>query len=257
MSSNSHPLQGLSIALTRPKEQAEGLSSTLQALGAQVYSLPTISIRYLPPSSQQGPQWLAASHERRSLALISSVAARAFAHHLSTSYTNIQIPAWNHIYVIGNQTLKVTESLNFQCKTSYVAVPQNDEGLQTLIRNHHDKSEIIVAPRGNLARLKWSDRLGADGFRIQRPEVYETSDAIPTLMNVTKPIDLILFFSPSAVRAWKRVYPNLTMLGCAAIGQTTAQACRDEGLPLRVIAAEPSEDSLRESVVDYVVSERR
>lgn len=251
MSSNSHPLQGLSIAMTRPEEQGGQLRSTLQALGAQVYSLPTISIRYLPPRSQEDMQWLKASHERRSLALVSSLAARALDHHLSTSYTNIQIPAWNYIYALGDKTLKTLESLNLPFKSARVATPQNDEGLYALIRNHHEKSEPIVAPRGNLARLGWSDRLSEEGFELIRPQVYETVDATPSEFAPPQTIDLALFFSPSAVKAWKRVYPQLSLVGCAAIGETTAKACREEGLPLKVIADAPNENAMRESIVDY------
>lgn len=256
MSSNAYPLQGLSIALTRPEEQAGTSCSTLQALGAQVYSLPTIRIRYLSTQSVEDMDWLEASHTSLSLALVSSSSARALHHHLSTSYTNTQIPAWNHIYILGNKTLKSLESLNFESKSRFIATPQNDDGLAELIRTHHKKSELLVAPRGTLARLEWSTALQADGFRIKRPLIYETIDAPPSKQCPPR-LDWAIFFSPSAIKAWKRLYPTIELGGCAAIGETTAKACVEEGLPLRVTAPEPNEAALHAALIRYVSDGRR
>jgi len=256
MSSNAYPLQGLSIALTRPEEHAGTSYSTLQALGAQVYSLPTILIRYLSTQSVEDMDWLEASHKSMSLALVSSSSARALHHHLSTSYTNTQIPAWNHIYVLGKKTLKTLESLNFESNSRLTATPPNDDGLAELIRTHHKKSELLIAPRGSLARLEWSRDLKEAGFNIARPLLYETIDA-PRSMQCPQRLDWALFFSPSAVRAWRRLYHTVELGGCAAIGETTAEACLKEELPLRVTAPQPNEEALHEALVDYVSTERR
>ena len=256
MSSNAYPLQGLSIALTRPKEQAGTSYSTLQNLGAQVYSLPTITIRYLSTQSVEDMDWLKASHTSMSLALVSPSSARALHHHLSTSYTNTQIPAWNHIYALGDKTLKTLESLSFNSNDRLIASPQNDGGLASLIRKNHNKLELIVAPRGSQARLEWSNTLQEAGYSIARPLLYETIDASRAIQCPSS-IDWALFFSPSAVRAWQRLYPTIALGGCAAIGNTTAKACLDEGLPLRVTASEPNEEALHTALIRYVSEERR
>lgn len=258
MSSNSRPLQGQSIALTRPQEDSGNLHAMLTALGAQVYSLPTISIRYLSPSSD-GParERLEVPVKKRNLALVSAAATRAFHHHLSISYTNAQIPAWNHIYAIGEKTRKALKELNFQYGECFTASPQNDDGLQTIIRANLEKTAYLVAPRGNKARLGWSDALSKEGYQIDRPLVYETSDASAADGPRPHQIQWALFFSPSAAQSWSRVYPGIELESCAAIGETTAKACRQQGFHVKVVASQPNELALVEALVSYVDGSRR
>ena len=150
MSSNSHPLEGLSLALTRPIERCRTFSTSLQGLGAEVYSLPTIVIRYLCPDPNEHLDNLVTSSKHRSLALVSMEATHAFQQYLNTSYPNTQIPSWDHIFTIGEKTYNTAKELGFRASEYHLASPSNDVGLGLIIRNFVQQNEVIIAPRGNL-----------------------------------------------------------------------------------------------------------
>ena len=257
MSSNSHPLQGLSLALTRPIERCRTFRTSLQGLGAEVYSLPTIVIRYLCPDLNEHLDNLVTSSKHRSLALVSTEATRAFQQYLSTSYPNTQIPAWNHIFSIGEKTHKASKDLGFRAREYHVASPSNDVGLGEVIRTILTMNETLIAPRGNRARIKWSDSLTQEGFDVIRPLVYETQDAPPLENDTPKRVDFAVFFSPSAVEAWTRLYSHIDVEACAVIGKTTARACQEMGMNVSVVAPSPTETALIDSLKNYVSESRR
>ena len=257
MSSNSHPLRGLSLALTRPIERCRTFSTSLQGLGAEVYSLPTIVIRYLCPDLNEHLDNLVTSPKHRSLALVSMEATRAFQQYLNTSYPNTQIPSWNHIFSIGEKTHNVAKELGFRAHEYHLASPSNDVGLGGVIRTTLTMDDTLIAPRGNRARIEWSDSLIREGFDVMRPLVYETQDATPLENGAPKRVDFAVFFSPSAVEAWKRLYNHIEVEACAVIGQTTAKACQEVGMNVSVVAPSPTEAALIESLKDYVSESRR
>ena len=257
MSSNSHPLRGLSLALTRPIERCRTLSTSLQALGAEVYSLPTIVIRYLNPELDRHLDNLVTSSKRRSLALVSMEATHAFKQYLNTSYPNTQIPAWDHIFTIGEKTYNTAKELGFRGSEYHLASPSNDVGLGEIIRKILELNDALIAPRGNKARIGWSDSLSQEGFDVIRPLVYEAQDAAPLENGAPKRVDLAVFFSPSAVEAWTRLYSNIDVEACAVIGRTTARACEQMGMNVTIIAPNPTETALIDSLKNYVSESRR
>lgn len=257
MSSNSHPLRGLSLALTRPIERCRTLSTSLQALGAEVYSLPTIVIRYLNPEFDRHLDNLVTSSKRRSLALVSMEATHAFKQYLNTSYPNTQIPSWDHIFTIGEKTYNTAKELGFRASEYHLASPSNDVGLGEIIRKFLEMNDTLIAPRGNKARIEWSDSLSQEGLDVIRPLVYETHDAAPLENGVPKRIDLAVFFSPSAVDAWTRLYSNIDVEACAVIGRTTARACQQMGMNVTIVAPNPTETALIDSLKNYVSESRR
>ena len=252
MSSNFYPLKGFSLALTRPTERSDELGASLQALGAEVHSLPTIVIHYLCPELNEHLDKLLTSSNPRSLALVSAEATRAFHSYLTTSYPNTQIPSWNHIFSIGEKTQATARELGFQTAQLHLASPSNDVGLRTIIRKTVDRGESVVAPRGNRARVEWSQSLSQEGFNILRPCVYQIQDAVRCEHQIPKHIDIAIFFSPSAVDAWFRLYGNIDVGACAVIGRTTAKACEQAGLKVGAIASSPTEPALLESLKNYV-----
>ena len=257
MSSNPHPLQGLSLAITRPIERCRTFSTSLQALGAEVYSLPTIVIRYLCPELNRHLDSLVTSSKRRSLALVSMEATHAFQRYLNTSYPNTQIPAWDHIFTIGEKTYNTAEELGSRANKYHLASPSNDVGLGDIIRKFLETNETLIAPRGNKARIEWSDSLSQEGFDVIRPLVYETQDAAPLETGTPKRVDLAVFFSPSAVEAWTRLYGNIDVEACAVIGKTTARTCQQMGMNVTVVAPSPTETALIDSLKRYVSESRR
>ena len=252
MSFNYHPLQGLTIALTRPLKRSEELRASLEARGAEVHSLPTIDIRYLCPEMPEGFEERVTSNNLRSLALVSTEATRAFHRYLSTSYPNTQIPAWNHIFALGDKTLKALKDLNFKGINFHRAMPSNDVGLAEIIRTNLNKNEPMIAPRGSKARTRWSEELIYEGFNIDRPLVYETRDATRAKAACPSRLDWALFFSPSAAEAWTRLYPRIEVNACAVIGHTTAETCRQLGFNVEVVASTPAEEVLVGELEAYV-----
>ena len=257
MSSRSMPLHGVSIAVTRAEHRSHSLQSLLAQSGAKVLLLPTIAIHDVFPT----PEKVAIMREIRDvpcdLAFTSVEAVRGFHRHLSISYTNTQIPAWNYIFTIGERTEAELANYPFQASHVFRASPSNDVGLAALIRHHGTTSTPIVAPEGSASRQGWTDGLRDDGFQIIRPLVYETRDALPQLDDSVEEIDIVTFFSPSAVHAWHRIYPQIGIGSAAVIGPTTAKACREYGMNVAMMAERPDEESLVKAILGYDDLSRR
>ena len=117
-------------------------------------------------------------------------------------------------------------------------------------------NETLIAPKGNKARIGWSDSLTQEGFDVIRPLVYETHDATRVKNGAPTSVDMALFFSPSAVEAWTRLYGNIDVEACAVIGETTAKACQEAGMNVRLVAPSPTETALIDGLKNYVSESR-
>ncbi|MEX0821612.1 MAG: uroporphyrinogen-III synthase [Rhodothermales bacterium] len=79
--------------------------------------------------------------------------------------------------------------------------------------------------------------------------VYETRLRPEIDWPVDRPVDWIVFFSPSGIEAVEGTDPGLLeAVHVAAIGETTATALRDRGVEVDAVATEPNAQALSEAV---------
>jgi len=99
---------------------------------------------------------------------------------------------------------------------------------------------------GNLRRSELSDRLRNSGKEVQEVVVYSTEFSP---ISVGGNYNAIIFFSPSAVDSFlsQNAIPSATTF---CIGKTTARYAGEKGFRKIYIAANPSEESLVEAILE-------
>ena len=100
---------------------------------------------------------------------------------------------------------------------------------------------------GNLRRDVLPNTLKENGITFNEIEVYETKI---TSKKVTKKLDGILFFSPSAVESYFKMN-TIKDETCFCIGETTAEALENKKVKTIVIADKPSVENVIAEVVEY------
>jgi uroporphyrinogen-III synthase len=110
------------------------------------------------------------------------------------------------------------------------------------------KGRRFLFPCGDLARETLAAALSAAGAACDRVEVYRTVPAdVPDVEATLRllnggHVDFVTFASPSAVRVFVRIFPDLplsrlrTVCRIAVIGPTTASAVREAGAEPDVVA---------------------
>lgn len=100
---------------------------------------------------------------------------------------------------------------------------------------------------GNLRRDVLPNTLKENGITFNEIEVYETKI---TSKKITKKLDGILFFSPSAVESYFKMN-TIKDETCFCIGETTAEALENKKVKTIVIADKPSVDNVINEVIEY------
>ena len=100
---------------------------------------------------------------------------------------------------------------------------------------------------GNLRRDVLPNTLQENGIAFNEIEVYETKI---TSKKITKKLDGILFFSPSAVESYFKLN-TIKDETCFCIGETTAEALENKKVKTIVIADKPSVENVIAEVVEY------
>ncbi len=100
---------------------------------------------------------------------------------------------------------------------------------------------------GNLRRDVLPNTLKENGITFNEIEVYETNI---TSKKITKKLDGILFFSPSAVESYLKSNTIKDEM-CFCIGETTAEALENKKIKNIIIADKPSVENVINEVIEY------
>lgn len=100
---------------------------------------------------------------------------------------------------------------------------------------------------GNLRRDVLPQALKENNITFNEIEVYETH---LTSAKITKNIDGILFFSPSAVESYLKLNKIKNEM-CFCIGEATSEALENKKIPNIIIAEKPSVDHVINEVIEY------
>ncbi|MBY0487505.1 MAG: uroporphyrinogen-III synthase [Flavobacteriaceae bacterium] len=146
------------------------------------------------------------------------------------------------VFSIGMKTkdLLTENGFNIIAYTGYAA------DLAEIISLIYGK-ETFTFFSGNLRRDVLPNTLKENGITFNEIEVYETKI---TSKKITKKLEGILFFSPSAVES----YFNMNTIKdetCFCIGETTAEALENKKVKTIVIADKPSVENVITEVIEY------
>jgi len=249
----SKPLAGRTILVTRPTTEALSFMQKLERRGGRVLLLPTIEI--VPPESWQDCDEAIANIRRyQAIFFTSSNAVRYFFGRVETHGTVSEVLGGIALFAVGEKTKKAIES--FRREVLWVPETFNAESLAKSFRNEEVAGKRFLFPRGNLGGETLMEKLRALGAMVDAVTVYRTVKPSASDVERIKPmidqkqIDVITFFSPSSVKNFLEMMPGFEQgrVQIAVIGETTAQAVRQQGLRVDVIAPKATAESLAYSI---------
>lgn len=242
------PLRGKTIAVTRPKDQADSLALRLRSAGARVLLTPTILIRPLSSCGRLDAA-LRRLGSYDTLIFTSANAVNCFfdrARRLRLG--NLQKPKW--LYAVGPQTIRELRLRGWRGARA----PKNHRGEALAALLGDVRGRNILIPRARIAReiLPWL--LRKNGARVSVAPCYETVANKAGLKRLTEippqNIHAITFTSESTVEQlmahWGpskgRALLNRTV--AASIGPITSAALKKYGVQTIVQAKKSTSSEL-------------
>jgi uroporphyrinogen III methyltransferase/synthase len=254
------PLFGKRVLVTRTKEQAKAFSELLIDYGAQPVEIPAINITdpdsfgnidraFIRMENGPGYDWVI---------FTSANGVKFFIKRMKALKKDIRILAGAKIAAIGPATAKAVKKLLVNIDLmpkEFVA-----EGLISEFESIGVSGKSFLIPRALVARDVLPDTLREMGGEVDVAEVYKTvldTEAGDRLrqMILDKEIDIATFTSPSTVTNFIKQagadYKELASgIKIAAIGPVTADAIKDSGLDVDIMAKEYTIPGLVEAIVD-------
>jgi uroporphyrinogen III methyltransferase/synthase len=270
----AQPLAGRRIAITRPAEQAAGLTEALVALGAQVAPLGAIAIVPI-----EDPALLDAAIARLAsydwLVFTSINGVRAFAERLAATSHVWGDRGAARLAAIGPATAQALETQGVAVDLlpgAYVA-----EGiLATLEQRGEIAGRRFLLPRADIARETLAQELARQGAQVDEIAAYRTvtrpvpGEALRRALQGDARVDAITFTSSSTVRGFVQGMQGMAQLATdapafadipaalkgialAAIGPITAATLREHQLEPTIVADEYTIPGLVRTLVAYFV----
>jgi uroporphyrinogen-III synthase len=236
-------LDGVTIVVTRPKEQAATLTQALEAEGAHVIERPVVAI--VPRNDVPTRAALAAvSPGLYDGIIVTSVnAVGALTAHATPEARTI--PA----FAIGETTAAALRDSGFT--KLVVADVSTSEGLFDAIEAHFGSTlatKRFIAPASSKARDFLAHALEDAGAFMTQVVAYDTVEV--TNVEPLPPGDIhwVTFTSPSAVNAFMEALELPEGVRIACLGPTTRDAARHNGLIVDVAPDTPSIASLVDAI---------
>ena len=263
---DGQPLAGLTVLITRAREQAPKLASAFEALGASAICVSTIE--FIPPASWEPVDRAIDKLEGYSWVIFTSAnAVRFFLKRLRERLTSaVEAINGTNIVAIGPATARALEA--GRVKVDMISPEASGEGtLDALIERAGGRQHIaalrFLLPRSEIGRDFLPDELRKLGAQVDCVEVYRTvrpdADAASLIQLLTRGgIDIATFTSPSSVKNFSEIVnePDLSALMkgvlIACIGPVTAEAARGRGLADIIEPREYTTEALVEAVVAAV-----
>ncbi len=253
----SKPLEQKRIVVTRAPDQAHELVRALEALGATVRLMPTVSFA---ASEHTAPldAALARMSEFDWIVFTSQNAVRYFCERAKATGIDparFQRPTLS-IAAVGPATSGAAGDAGL--RVTYLARNPSGEALASeLTRFVRGKS--VLLPRSNRADVRLQQVLAEGGARVEDVIAYRTLSAAEVNAEAlgefrAGAVDAILFASPSAFHNLSDAIPvpELALLSMrvnfAAIGPTTAKAMREAGVRVAIQPAHASAILLADEV---------
>lgn len=255
------PLQGLTFLNTRDVRNAAALTLLLIEQGADVVECPTIE--FVPPES-----WVPFDSRLEQLTdddwivFTSANAVRATLERVWELNRPPAVLGRGHIAVIGPGTRHALEREKLAVELM-PGIAQQEALLEVMRKTLRPKDRVWI-PRAQDAREILVQGLRAEGYQVTVTPVYRTVMPSGGLGKAREPllagrIDWVLFTSTSTARhffdllddeARAKLAQRWPRIAC--IGAVTADAVREQGLPVSVVAARQDLNGMVDAVVEFV-----
>lgn len=255
--SHSDSLQNKIVLLTRASEANAGLATLFEQFGARTVSLPMIEIAD-PDSWNACDEAIINLRQFNGILFTSKNAVEKFLSRINTINPDAKTILANRlIYAIGEKTETALEEAGIP--VTMTPEVYSAEDLAKQFRPKEVAGKQFLFPKSNIAREILPNALRAMDAVVDEVVVYKTispnQNDLDGIRNAIAGggIDVVTFFSPSSVRNFVQIMGKKcaenTLI--AVIGQTTAGAARDLGMPVHLVAKQSTEESLVETIAEY------
>jgi hydroxymethylbilane synthase len=239
------PLAGLSVLVTRPTDQAAKAAEALRAAGAEPILAPMIRIEdpteagaldaTLRRVAEGGFDWVV---------FTSGNAVEHVLSRLRTLGLDSRVFSGVKVAAVGIATAAKLEDAG----VPVAVVPSrfDAESVLAALTDRGVDDQRILLPQGNLARDTLATGFAAAGAQVEVVQAYRTvaADRIDSELRTrlfAGGIDVLTFASPSSVRTFAAFFEDVAPLrrsAIACVGPVTAEAAREAGLRVDIVAAE-------------------
>jgi len=257
----ANALGGINVLVTRPEHQAQSLCNKIEALGGNVLRLPVIEIS--EPSDIAAALKLIKKLDNFDIAIFISSNAVEKAHTLISSHgswpKNIKIAA------IGKHT---AETLQLAGKHVDI-LPQhqfNSEALLALDEMRHVRNKHIIIFRGEGGRELLAQSLRQRGAQVEYAQVYRRIKPASDIGEVQKAgmAGKIHIISVTSNEGLQNLYEMVGEGGhqwlldtpVVVISQRTAELAQQLGFKESVIAKQPSDQGLVDTIKEWYAIRR-
>jgi len=258
MQSTTMPLSGVRVVVTRSADQATFLSNKLRNLGATTIEIPMIEI--IPPSDTDSMDSSIRNLGKYDWVIFTSVHGVEF---FLRRMAILQIPTSClysvRIAAIGSATSAAIQSIGRS--PDYVPSRFLSESIAAGLDGLQGKR--VLLPRADIASKKLPLLLRDKGASVDEVVAYRTvvpreltRDRLKTVLETG--VDVVIFTSPSTVCNFANalehasVTKDLSNVRIACIGPVTAEAARQLGMAVDVVANPHTIDALVEAIVSDV-----
>jgi uroporphyrinogen III methyltransferase/synthase len=251
------PLFGKRIAVTRPREQSEGLERLIEAAGGEAVVTPLIRTRRLPDPDlsglEMGYDWVV---------FTSANGVYSLAVALQEAGKDLRWLGRARIAAIGPETARAARGAGIRVDF----VPEKSVAEQVVAEFPEPvQGKRVLVPRAREAREVLPERWRAAGAVVDVLPVYETEpdeEGAARLRGALEAgeLEAITFTSGSAVQSFARQLSdlNFTDITLACLGPVTARALRELGLRADVEAENATSAGLVDALeMYYARSENR
>lgn len=262
--SNTKPLRGHKILVTRARDQASHFSLLLRSLGAEPIEFPTIEI-LPPPSWEPLDRCIAALSTYQWLIFTSVNGVKYFLERLGSQGKDVRALQSLRICAIGPATAAALEAQEL-----YVDILPQEYRAEAIVAalQHQDLHQArILIPRALEARAVLIDALREAGATVDVVPAYQSvkpahsPTKIKQMLRVGE-ISVVTFTSSSTVKNFVAMFEEenlrelLQEVLIASIGPITADTARELGIESTIVPAEYTIPALAQAIVEHITDQK-
>lgn len=246
---SSGPLDGVRVAVTRPRGQAETWSEALSNAGAEVVICPLTDIVDVPGLDAELSTRLRSLTVEDRVVVTSPNGARRLGEALELVAAD-GTPFVTPVVVVGAATAQPLAPRVPENQIITATVPRGEGVVEAL----GSGSGRVLVLRGDLARSTVTEALGQRGWTVEDLVVYETRprDLDVDERKAVLGCDVITLASGSAARAWAGAQGRDIGPAIVVIGPVTHQDAVAAGLAVAAQAIDPSPTGLIDAIATVV-----
>ncbi len=256
----TEPLRGRRIVVTRNAEGNSRLQERLEALGAEVLSLPLIEIRHQVDEERIG-EIFSGFGGYEWLVFTSRNGVEHFFREFLGRFEDIRALGMIRIAALGAGTAEALEP--YYLRPDLVPVEATADSLCEALAEEQTMDNLkILLITGNLNREDlekglWEARAIVDKLQVYRTDPHDLSGSAEAAEFRSKGADALLFASSSAVRAFGdqasvlQLEPDAKVPALCSFGPQTSSGMRSSGIPVHVEAGEPGIEGMVAALVDW------